>query len=205
MFPLYCIVDTGLCQARGLDALAVTDALLAGGAKLLQIRDKNPSSAHRLSLADAIVERAHGVGATVIVNDYADIARTSRADGVHVGQDDLSVDEVRRVVGGDAIVGVSTHTATQIEAAAPSSATYIAVGPVYGTATKDTGYTARGLDLVRRAALSGKIVVGIGGITLERAAEVIDAGATSVAIISDLLKEPDVAARVRALLAALRV
>ncbi len=205
MFPLYCIVDTGLCLARGLDPLAVTDAFLAGGARLLQIRDKTVSSADRLALADAIVGRAHGVGAAVLVNDYADIARTSGADGVHVGQDDLSVDEARRVIGERAIVGISTHTPAQIDAAVASTASYVAIGPIYGTGTKDTGYTPRGLELVRRAAASGKPVVGIGGITLERAAEVIAAGAASVAIISDLLKEPDIAARVRALLAALRV
>src|SRR6266511_3651946 len=98
----------------------------------------------RLALADAVVAQAHGAGAMVIVNDRADIARLSGADGVHVGQDDLSVEDARRIVGPDAIVGLSTHDEAQIEAAAATTASYIAIGPVYSTSTKDTGYTARG-------------------------------------------------------------
>jgi thiamine-phosphate pyrophosphorylase len=198
-------VDRALCEARGLDPLVVADAFLDGGAKLLQIRDKTPSSAARLSLADALVARCRAAGARLIVNDYADLARTSGADGVHVGQEDLPVEDARRIVGPDATVGVSTHTDAQIAAAARTTATYIAVGPIYGTATKDTGYTARGLHLIRQAASTGKPVVGIGGITIEGVAEVLAAGAASAAIISDLLKDQDIAGRVRVLLAALRV
>jgi thiamine-phosphate pyrophosphorylase len=113
----------------------------------------------------------------------------AKADGVHVGQEDLGVDQARRVVGPSAIVGLSTHDADQIAAALGTTASYIAVGPIYGTSTKDTGYQARGLDLVRTAARGGRPVVAIGGITLERAADVIAAGAASVAIISDLLRD----------------
>ena len=131
------------------------------------------------------------------MNDRADVARLAGADGVHVGQDDLSVDQVRHVLGSDAIVGISTHDEAQIAAAALTSASYIAVGPIYGTATKDTGYAARGLDLVRLAATTGKPVVAIGGITLERAPEVLEAGATSVAVISDLVTGGDPERRVR--------
>jgi thiamine-phosphate pyrophosphorylase len=185
----YPILDIELCRERGLEPLAVLDAFLAGGASFLQLRDKTPSTAGRLRLAEAVVSRAHAAGARVIVNDRADIARLSGADGVHVGQDDLTVEEARQIVGPDAIVGLSTHDEAQIEAAARTSATYIAVGPIYGTATKDTGYSARGLDLVRRAARDGRPVVAIGGITLERAPEVLAAGASSVAVISDLLRD----------------
>ena len=173
----------------GLEPLALLAAFLAGGARFIQLRDKTPATGARLALADAVVARAHAGGARLIVNDRADIARLSGADGVHVGQDDLPVDDARRIVGPDAIVGISTHDEAQIDAAARTSATYIAVGPIYGTATKDTGYTARGLDLVRRAALAGRPVVAIGGITLERAPEVLAAGAASVAVISGLLTE----------------
>ena len=98
---------------------------------------------------------------------------------------------------------LSTHTDVQIAAAARTTATYIAVGPIYGTATKDTGYTARGLDLVRMAATTGRPVVAIGGITLARAPEVLDAGATSVAVISDLLTDGDPERRVRLFLSRL--
>lgn len=204
---LYPILDTDLCRERRLEPLAVLAAFLAGGARFLQLRDKNPSTGARLALAEAVVARAHAAGARVVVNDRPDIARLSGADGVHVGQDDLSVDEVRRIMGDTAIVGLSTHDDRQIEAAMRSRATYVAVGPIYGTSTKETGYDARGLDLVRRAlrqrsGQAGRPVVAIGGITLERAPEVIAAGATSVAVISDLLVG-DPAERVRAFLAAL--
>ena len=197
MLPrLYPILDIDLCRERRLDPLAVLSAFLAGGARFLQVRDKTPSSAERLRLAEVVVSRAHAAGAQVIVNDRADIALLSGADGVHVGQDDLPVEDVRRLVGPDAIVGLSTHDEAQIEAAARTSASYIAVGPIYGTATKNTGYAARGLDLIRRAAGFGRPVVAIGGITLERAPQVFAAGASSVAVISDLLRD-DPATRVR--------
>jgi thiamine-phosphate pyrophosphorylase len=202
MFPLYAIVDTRVCAARGIDPRALTDAFLRGGARLIQLRDKSSSSRERLSLADDLVRRARAAGATLVVNDRADLARLSGADGVHVGQDDLSVEEARLVVGPGAIVGVSTHDETQVAAAARTTASYVAVGPIYGTLSKDTGYTARGLDLIRAARALGKPVVAIGGITTDRAREVIAAGASSVAVISDLLAgEPE--ARVRAYLNAL--
>ena len=194
--PLYPILDIDLCRERRLEPLAVLTAFLAGGARFLQLRDKRLSTADRLATADAVVARAHAAGARVIVNDRPDIARLSGADGVHVGQDDLSVEDARRIVGDDAIVGLSTHDAAQIDAAVRTTATYLAVGPIYGTTTKETGYPARGLDLVRHAAMRGRPVVAIGGITLGRAPEVLAAGASSVAIISDLLTA-DPEARVR--------
>ena len=191
MLPvLYPILDVDLCRGRGLDPLAVLDAFLAGGARFLQLRDKSSSSAARLALADTVCARVHAAGGRLIVNDRPDIARMCGADGVHVGQDDMSVEDARRVVGDQAIVGVSTHDEAQIAAAVQTSASYLAVGPIYGTATKDTGYSARGLALVRHAAASAqRPVVAIGGITLERAPEVYAAGAASLAVISDLLRE----------------
>lgn len=204
MLPrLYPILDIDLCRERELDPLAVLAAFLAGGTRFLQLRDKSSSSRERLARADAVVARAHAAGARVIVNDRPDIARLSGADGVHVGQDDLPVDAVRQILGPDAIVGLSTHDDSQIEAASRTSASYIAVGPVYATATKETGYSARGLELVRHAAsvlgaAAGPVrpLVAIGGITLERAPAVLAAGAASVAIISDLLRgDPEHAVR----------
>jgi thiamine-phosphate pyrophosphorylase len=165
---------------------------------LLQLRDKNDSSADLTALAERIVAAARAVGAQVVVNDRADIARLARADGVHVGQTDLPVAAARAIVGPDAIVGVSTHDHQQIDEALAGDASYIAVGPVFLTATKETGYTARGLDLVSYAARRGKPVVAIGGITLERAPEVVAAGATWLAVISDILVGGDPEARVRA-------
>ena len=200
--PVYPIVDVDICRLRGLDPLFVLDAFLGGGARFIQLRDKTARTGAFVALADAAVSRAHAAGAHLIVNDRADVARVSGADGVHVGQDDLAVEDVRRLLGPDAIVGLSTHDEAQIDRAVATSATYLAVGPIYSTQTKDTGYGARGLDLVRYAASRGgeRPVVAIGGITLERAPDVIAAGAASVAVISDLLTG-DPRERVRVFLA----
>jgi len=155
----------------------------------------------------AIVALAHDAGAIVIVNDRADIARLSGADGVHVGQSDLAPAVVRPIVGTERVVGVSTHTVEQVDAAVLEPVDYVAVGPVFGTSTKQSAYEAVGLDRVREAARKAHArslpVVAIGGITIDRAADVIDAGAASVAVISDLLASDDPEARVRAYLHAL--
>ena len=184
----YPIVDTEVCRTQGRDPLAVAAACLRGGARWIQLRGKAEAGAALLALADAAVLAARGFDATVIVNDRADIAAMARAGGVHVGQDDLPADAARRIVGASAIVGLSTHDERQVDAALASTADYVAVGPVYTTATKDTGYDARGLDLVRYAAGRGKPVVAIGGITLERAPAVVAAGASAIAVITDVLR-----------------
>jgi thiamine-phosphate pyrophosphorylase len=141
---------------------------------------------------------------TVIVNDRADIARLCGAAGVHVGQEDLTVAQVRAVLGPDAIVGLSTHTAEQLERALREPIDYVAVGPVYGTDTKATGYQPIGLESVRAAAVRtaprSLPVVAIGGINRDNARQVLAAGARSVAVISDLLAGGDPAARVRGFL-----
>jgi thiamine-phosphate pyrophosphorylase len=200
---LYAILDSDVCHARRLDPLAVAEACLRGGATLLQLRHKSNASGPFLDLAERVVPIARQRGGTVIVNDRADIAALSGADGVHVGQEDLSVEDARHVVGATAIVGLSTHTPAQVDAALATSATYVAVGPLFGTTTKETGYDARGLELVRYASGKGKPVVAIGGITLARAPEVIAAGAWAVAVITDLLATGDVEQRAREYLAAL--
>jgi thiamine-phosphate pyrophosphorylase len=194
---LYPIIDTSVCRARGLDPETVADACFAGGARILQLRDKNGSSAAFLSLADRLVQRARVCDARVVVNDRADVARLSGAWGVHVGQEDLYVHDVRRIVGAAAVVGISTHNEPQIDAALETDATYVAVGPVFGTVTKDTGYTARGLDLIRYATGRGKPIVAIGGIALDRVEAVVEAGAAGIAVISDLLTTGDPEARTR--------
>ena len=154
-----------------------------------------------LEAATAIVARAAAGGATVIVNDRADIARLSGAAGVHIGQDDLAPAQARAVLGPNAIVGLSTHTAEQVDRALREPIDYLAVGPIFGTGTKATGYEPVGVEAVREAAVKASArnlpVVAIGGITLERSRSVLDAGAGSVAVISDLLSGGDPAARVR--------
>jgi len=205
VFPLYSILDISLCDARRLDPLDALDAFLRGGAKLIQLRDKTAASGARLALADEVVQRCHHAGAKILINDFVDIARMSGADGVHLGQDDMAAEDARGVLGGTAWIGVSTHGEQQIAEAVSGTASYIAVGPIFATSTKETGYTARGLHLVRHAAAAGRPVVAIGGITLERAPDVIRAGASAVAVISELLGGEDPETRTRQFLAALRV
>jgi thiamine-phosphate pyrophosphorylase len=139
------------------------------------------------------------------VNDRVDLAVMARAAGVHLGQDDLAPAAARDLLGESAIVGYSTHDLAQVEAALAQPISYVAVGPVFGTATKDTGYTPVGVEFVKTAArlARGLPVVAIGGITIETAPAVLEAGASSVAVISDLLRGPDPAARVRGFLEAL--
>jgi thiamine-phosphate pyrophosphorylase len=192
----YPIVDADICRERSLDPRAVAAACFRAGARLLQLRVKAGSSAGFLALATGIVLDGRVSGATVIVNDRADIARMSNAGGVHVGQEDLTPAEVRAIAG-PTLVGLSTHDQEQVRQGLASTADYLAVGPVFGTATKDTGYDARGLGFVEDAAGRGKPVVAIGGITLERAPSVIAAGAASVAVITDLLTGGDPEARAR--------
>jgi thiamine-phosphate pyrophosphorylase len=141
------------------------------------------------------------------VNDRADLARLAGAGGVHVGQDDLAPEAARAIVGDAACIGLSTHTLSQLDAALERRLDYVAVGPVFATATKASGYEPLGLAGVAAAAARtrprGTPLVAIGGITLDRAAEVVAAGADSVAVIADLLAGGDPAARVRAWLEAL--
>ena len=154
---------------------------------MLQLRDKESSSGDFLNLADILVERANRLEALLIINDRADIARLSGAAGVHVGQEDLSVDDVRKTLPPPAIVGLSTHDERQLDDAIRQNPTYVAVGPVFETSTKDTGYSARGLELVRSAAGGGKPLVAIGGLTMANVRDVVLAGALGIAVISDLL------------------
>jgi thiamine-phosphate pyrophosphorylase len=203
------IVDADVAARFGWTMPDLGAAYLDGGATLLQLRAKTAPGGWLLDTASAIVKLAHRANALVIVNDRADIARLSGADGVHVGQQDLPAALARRIAGAEAIVGLSTHTPEQIDVALREPVTYVAIGPVFSTDTKATGYEALGLDPVRRAAgrarERGLPLVAIGGVTLETAPAVIRAGATTVAVISDLVAGGDPAARVRAYLARLTV
>jgi thiamine-phosphate pyrophosphorylase len=201
---LNAIVDVETAARAGWRPIDLAQAFLDGGARFLQLRAKAASGAELLEMAAAIAERAHAAGALLVVNDRSDIARLAGADGVHVGQDDLAPRAVRTIVGAEAIVGLSTHTVEQLRAALEepvSPLSYVAIGPVFGTTTKETGREEIGLAMVReashRAGAHGVPLVAIGGITLERAASVIEAGAASVAVISDLLVTGDPERRTR--------
>jgi thiamine-phosphate pyrophosphorylase len=207
--PLCAICDADACERAGWTLVDFAAACLDGGARFLQIRAKAASSRWFLEAAQAVVRRAEGSGALIIVNDRADIARLAGAGGVHVGQDDLSPSAVRPMLGSRACIGLSTHTLAQVEAASGQPIDYLAIGPVFGTATKQTGYAPVGLERVREASALVRAVnlplVAIGGMTLDRAVEVLRVGAQSVAVISDLLSTNDPQARVRAYVEALRV
>ena len=197
---MYAIVDADVCAREGRAPLDVARAFLSAGARLVQLRCKSWGSAAFLDLASAVVEESNSAGAAVIVNDRADVAALSRAHGLHVGQADLSPEDARKVIGDEPLLGLSTHTRDQWESAVNEPVCYIAIGPVFGTGTKDTGYPAVGLDTVARAAAAarqaGLPAVAIGGITRHNAVSVIEAGAASVAVISDLVHgDPEASCR----------
>ena len=205
MTPLHAILDVDVATRAGWAPVDLARHFLDGGARVVQIRAKQLPSGPFLELCERVVSLGRSASADVIVNDRVDLARLSNAAGVHVGQDDLSPGDARTLLGEAAIVGLSTHSIDQFRAALPQPTTYIAVGPVFGTRTKETGYDAVGLDLVTAAArlARGRPIVAIGGITLDTAPSVRAAGATSVAVIGDLLTGGQPEARVKAFLKAL--
>ena len=199
--PLYAIVDP-LDTGRRPTELA--DAMLDGGARLLQLRWKGATTRELLAAAETLRILTRARGALFLVNDRPDVARAVDADGVHLGQDDLPVDAARRVLGEGRLIGVSTHDVAQAVAAEAAGADYIGVGPIFTTTSKANALDAGGLDLVRavRAAVRCP-TVAIGGIGADTAAEVLRAGADSVAMIGALVRADDVAGAVRDVLARL--
>ncbi len=192
---LYVILDAALITSPERDcALSLAEA----GVRLLQYRNKSASARQLFDSSRELAEALRPQGVTFIVNDRPDVAFLAGASGVHVGQDDLDVEQARLVVGREKLVGVSTHNLDQFERAAVSSAGYIAVGPIFATSSKANPDAVIGLDFVRKVrTLTAKPLVAIGGITRERAASVIEAGADSVAVISGILSAPDPAQRAR--------
>lgn len=177
---------------------ALAETLAEAGVKLVQYRGKRASSRDLFHTCKQLSDFLNSSGVRLVVNDRADIAALVSAAGVHVGQEDLSVEEARAICGASCWVGVSTHTLEQVREANATSADYLAVGPIFSTTTKKRPDPVVGMDFVRRArALTEKPLVAIGGITLERAAEVFEAGADSVAVASDVICAADVAARAR--------
>jgi thiamine-phosphate pyrophosphorylase len=189
VFPrLYPIVDADLLEQHGVQVAYFATQLKAAGIELLQYRDKTGAPQDVLRNAALIREAFAGTGCQLILNDRADLAVLAGWGGVHVGQEDLSLEDARRVVGALRWVGVSTHTEEQVRGADASCADYVAVGPVFATGTKLDTAAVIGLDGVRRArALTAKPIVAIGGITRGNARSVIDAGADSLAVISALI------------------
>ena len=203
MFPaLYAILDPVFTPGPAVEfALRMADA----GVDLIQLRDKRATARKIQDQASELVAHVSPRGVRIIVNDRPDIAAIVGAGGVHVGQDDLPVEEGRRICGPSCWVGISTHNLEQFREAMLTSADYIAVGPIFPTAAKENPDPVVGVDFVRAVRrLTAKPIVAIGGITVENAADVFRAGADSVAVIRDLLSAGDPAGRASEYLAIAR-
>jgi len=186
---VYPIVDAAFFATTE-DLLVFAGELVAGGCTVLQYRNKSGNMRVMLEHARD-VKRGVGGNVKLLMNDRADLCLVAEFDGVHVGQEDLSPESVRGIIGAALWLGVSTHNPEQVQEADGTSANYLAIGPVFSTSSKERPDPVVGLEGVRRARhLTRKPLVAIGGITRVNAASVIEAGADSVAVISDLLREP---------------
>jgi thiamine-phosphate pyrophosphorylase len=187
---LYPILDTAALEQRSCPLSTASNALLNGGARILQIRHKAFWSREIFAEAESVASQCRQHGARLIINDRADFAVLLNA-GLHVGQDDLPAADARKLIGSDRTLGLSTHNAAQLALAASEPADYIALGPIFGTANKDNPDPVVGLDhLAAWRKLAPQPLVAIGGITRNNATDVLAAGADSVAVIGDLLPEP---------------
>ncbi len=168
------------------------EILIEAGATLIQLRDKNASSEDFYNEAADAIKLAHASDVKIIINDRVDIALVLRADGVHLGQDDLSPEHARRLLGNEAIIGLSTHNVEQAKLAAKLPVDYVAIGPIFSTKTKEDHEIPVGIEVVKavKSAVGDLPVVAIGGIDQANAAEVLSAGAMSLAVISALLSPP---------------
>lgn len=189
-FPrLYAILDVS-CFAEAQSMYSAADELVAGGVTVLQYRNKAGSARTMLEQARELRRRL-GDKIRLIMNDRADLCLAAGFDGLHVGQEDLSPESARRVIGPKLWLGVSTHNPEQLREANQTTADYLATGPVFATSSKERPDPVVGLEGVRRAReLTRKPLVAIGGITRANARSVLDAGADAVAVISDLLRGP---------------
>jgi thiamine-phosphate pyrophosphorylase len=192
---LYVILDAGLLTVPEAQC---AQELADAGVRLLQYRNKQASARELFESSKKLVSLLGPLKVSVVVNDRADVAALAGANGVHVGQEDLGVEKARHVVGTEKLVGASTHNVEQFQHAASSSADYIAVGPIFPTGTKLNPNPVVGTEFIRKVRLlTDKPIVAIGGITLERAPEIIESGADSVAVISDILRDPEPGMRAR--------
>ncbi len=194
---LYLVTDSGLCAEQGVaDTVA---AALQGGVSFVQLRDKTASTRARVELATALKAVLADSGVPLVVNDDVEAAVAAGADGVHLGQQDMSPAEARARLGPDRIVGLSCESANQVRAADPATVDYLGIGAVFPTPTKADHNPAIGFDgLARLCALSPLPTVAIGGLKAEHAAEVLAAGADGLAVVSAICGQPDPEAAARA-------
>jgi|SRR5215813_1928524 len=187
--PLYVILDAALLATPEIE---IAKKLSDAGVRLFQYRNKRGSPRELLQASSLLAGELAGRGALFFVNDRPDIAYLSGASGAHIGQKDLPAAESRAVMGQGRLLGISTHNLEQFRAADETDADYIALGPVFETDSKMNHDPVVGTDMIRKARkLTQKPIVAIGGITLDRAKDVMEAGADSVAVISDILRAAD--------------
>jgi len=185
---LYVITDPHL----GGGHLAAAHAALQGGARIVQLRDKEATTRQLVEYAQALRALTREYGALLIINDRLDVALAVEADGVHLGQDDMPVPLARRVAGEQLIIGVSAETVEEALRAESEGADYLGVGPMFATATKPDAGTPVGPERLREIKQHVRLpVFGIGGITLQNAAHVLQAGADGICVISAILTAPD--------------
>jgi len=194
---LYAILDPALTGDR--DPLRVAEAILAGGCARLQLRDKRGPDRRRLALGRALAERCRAAGVGFVMNDRADLASLCEADGLHLGQDDLALEDARTLVG-PMEIGLSTHDPAQARAAASAGADLVALGPIFETTTKRDPDPVVGVDtLAAVCAASDRPVIAIGGVTLDTAVAIREAGAVYGAAVSALCRAADPESAARAL------
>jgi thiamine-phosphate pyrophosphorylase len=193
----YAMVD----PAGGHEPVALARILLDAGARVMQLRLKSASGRDLLAAARAIATMCREHGAMLIVDDRTDIAMLAGADGVHLGQEDLPLEAARRLAGSEMIIGISTHSVEQAVAAERGGADYIGFGPMYPGGLRNNA-AGKGLEQLREVRAAVRIpIVAIGGITEATVPAVLTAGADACAIITDVVRAPDIAAKVRAILA----
>lgn len=194
---VYPILDSETLERRGIGFAAAAAALVEGGAGILQIRHKGHWSREFFETARDVARLCREAGVLLVINDRADFALLLEA-GLHVGQDDLTPRDVRKLIGSEPLLGFSSHNVNQLCAAGGEPVDYVAFGPVFPTMSKSNPDPVVGVVEVRRCrALLGKPLVAIGGITRETAPAVLEAGADSVAVISDLIPETATAKSLR--------
>ncbi len=190
-FPLLNVIIGGpLCEGK--DYAQLTQAVIEGGARLIQLREKEGDTRQLVETAREMQQVCRKYGALLVVNDRVDVAAAAGADGVHLGQDDLSFAMARAILGPGKIIGISVDNLAQAEVAVAAGADYLGVGPAYPTDTKECKLPAGGPSLIAQVASQVKIpVLAIGGITPENTLPLLKAGASGVAVISSVLASPD--------------
>jgi thiamine-phosphate pyrophosphorylase len=198
---IYLITDPRLCGPRGV--IETVLAAVRGGVRMVQLRDKQASAEDLIAQGKALKAAVAGSDARLIVNDRIEVAAAIGADGVHLGQDDDSIAEARARLGPDALIGLSTHNATEAAAADPALVDYIGIGPLFATGTKPDHETPLGLAGLAAACAAARVpAVAIGGVKREHAAQALRAGAAGIAVVSAICAAPDPERAARALCAA---